>query len=74
MQLLPLAGDTRAGAPTPSVPPVPRLPPNTDFVFPLPHALKLWGLRESRGGSRVPNTAIARTPYRARYHIDHVID
>src|SRR5258708_38915725 len=44
--------NTRAGAPPPSAPHAPGLPLNTALMFPLPHPLKLWGLRESRGGSR----------------------
>jgi hypothetical protein len=47
----PTVMNTRAGAPPPSAPHAPGLPLNTVLMFPLPHPLKLWGLRESRGGS-----------------------
>jgi hypothetical protein len=47
----PTVMNTHAGAPPPSAPHAPELPLNTALMFPLPHPLKLWGLRESRGGS-----------------------
>jgi hypothetical protein len=38
------------------------LPLNTVLMFPLPHPLKFWGLRKSRGGSSAQLTFCLSTP------------
>src|SRR6266851_7775089 len=45
--------NTHAGAPPPSAPDAPGLPLNTVLMFPLPHPLKLWGLRRKSGRFRL---------------------
>src|ERR1700730_6238910 len=58
----PTVMNTHAGAPPPSAPHAPELPLNTALMFPLPHPLKLWGLRESRGGSQTVNPGFVTDP------------